>query len=168
MSHLDFDQLYESYVDHIFQYIYMLVGDRRLAEDLTQETFMKVWRALDRYKGDATYKTWLIAIARNTVYDHLRRKTPFSILSFVRDYEPSAPYTPESWLLANEAQYELYEGLGRLKYEYREAIVLTKIEGYSAQEAARILGWNIKKVHNAVERGMKRLAVELKGGDFNA
>lgn len=161
---MDFEQLYDLYADKVFQYIYFLVGERRLAEDLTQETFMKAWRRLAQYKGDATYKTWLVAIARNTVYDYFRQKAPFSLLSFIREHEPVVEYTPESWLLENEAQHELYEGLGRLKYEYREAIVLTNIEGYSAEEAARILGWNTKKVHNAVERGMKRLSIELGGG----
>lgn len=165
---MDFDDLYNSYSNNIYQYIYLLTGEKYLAEDLTQDTFTKAWRGLERFEGSATHKTWLTAIARNTVYDHFKRKTSFSLQVLWQPNDVAATYTPESWLLENEQQFELYEALGQLKYEYREAIVLTKIEGYSANEAAQILGWNAKKVHNAVERGMKLLKRAIDGGDLHA
>ena len=164
---MEFEELYEQYSQTIYQYIYMLVGETRQAEDLTQETFTKAWRSLDRYEGKSTYKTWLTAIARYTVFDHLRKKTPFTWQSILKPDDIVATYTPESWLLQNEEQFELYEAIGALKFEYREAIVLTKIEGYTANQAADILGWKAKKVHNAVERGMKQLKLALQGGGFD-
>ena len=167
VSDLSFEEIYEHYADGVFQYIYFLVGEERLAEDLTQETFVKAWWGLRAFKAESSYKTWLTTIARNTTYDHFKKKSALGFLPFLKQHEPVATYTPEIWLQQQYDQQELYAAIGRLKYEYREAIVLTKIEGFSAKEAATILGWNVKKVHNAVERGMKTLG-QLLGGDNNA
>ncbi len=86
------------------------------------------------------------------------------LIPFLKEHEElDFTYAPESWLLDNEQNREFYEMLGQLKYEYREAIVLTKLEGFSVKEAASILNWNEKKVENAVLRGVKKLSAQLGG-----
>jgi len=76
--------LVNRYVSIVYNLIVRLVGDRREAEDLTQETFMKMWKALSRFDTDKTFKTWIFVIARNTAIDYLRKKKPvlFSRLNF--------------------------------------------------------------------------------------
>ncbi|MEC1180566.1 RNA polymerase sigma factor [Metasolibacillus meyeri] len=77
---LRFDQYYDAHSKEIFQFIYFLVGQKETAEDLTQDTFVKALKNNKAFRGDAQVKTWLVTIARNTVYDYYRRKrlTSFS------------------------------------------------------------------------------------------
>ncbi|MCT6924800.1 RNA polymerase sigma factor [Metasolibacillus sp.] len=165
---MSFEDIYQQYSEAVFQYIYFLVGQQTLAEDLMQETFLKAYHGMAQFKGEATYKTWLITIARNTTYDHFRKNKWVKLIPFLKEHEAlDFTYAPESWLLSNEQSREFYEMLGQLKYEYREAIVLTKLEGFSVKQAAEILNWNEKKVENAVLRGIKKLGAQF-GGEENA
>lgn len=162
------EQMYVNNSQSIYQFIYFLVGDDELAKDLTQETFLKAMQSTQQYRGQASEKTWLTKIARNCVYDHFRRKKILKFIPFVKEHEQiDYTYAPESWLQKKSDQYELYEALGNLPHNYREAIVLRKIEGFSIKEAAQILGWTEAKVKNATERGMKKLNTLL-GGEEDA
>ncbi|MEK4229069.1 RNA polymerase sigma factor [Solibacillus sp. FSL H8-0538] len=149
----------------IFHYIYFLVGNKETAEDLTQETFLKAIQGGKSFRGDAEMKTWLTKIARNTVYDHFRRRKVIRFIPFLKSHEEiDHTYEPESWLLHKAEDYRLYAALGQLKFEFRDAIVLRKIEGYSIKETAKILEYSEAKVKNCTERGMKALR-ELLGGE---
>ncbi|MCH7321296.1 RNA polymerase sigma factor [Solibacillus sp. MA9] len=107
-------------------------------------------------------------IARNIVYDHFRRKKVLKFIPFLQEHEQiDYTYAPEKWLESKDSQHQLYKALGQLPHQYREAIVLRKIEGFSIKESAEILGWNEAKVRNATERGIKKLQ-QLLGGDEDA
>lgn len=162
------EKLYVSHHDRVYQFIYFLVGDDELAQDLTQETFIKAIQHIQQFRGQASEKTWLTKIARNCVYDHFRRKKILKFIPLLKEHEQiDYTYSPEHWLQKKSDQYELYDALGQLAYHYREAIVLRKIEGYSIKDTAQILGWPEAKVKNATERGMKKLH-ELLGGEGDA
>lgn len=159
-----FEQVYREHSEVIFQYIYFLVGQKELAEDLTQETFLKAMQAQHSFREDAGRKTWLTKIARNTVYDHFRRGKIIKFIPFLPRHEQiDHTYEPEQWLLKHADDLELYKALGKLKYEFREVIVLRKIEGYSIKETAQILGCNETKVKNSTERGMHALRQVIGG-----
>lgn len=161
-------RIYEEYSEAVYQFIYFLVGEEELAKDLTQETFLKAMNHFSGFRHDASEKTWLMKIARNLVYDHFRRKKVLKFIPFLQKHEQlERTYVPERWLESKESQYQLYKALGQLPYQYREVIVLRKIEGFSIKESAKILGWNEAKVRNATERGMKKLQ-QLLGGDEDA
>lgn len=160
---MDF-RLYETHVQSIYHYTYMLVGKKELAEDLTHDTFVKAYKSKQYIQSPEEQKKWLYTIARNTVYDHFKRAKLIQFISFhFKEERAATAYEPEEWLVKDEENYELYEALGKLSLDYRQAIVLRKIEGYSVKQAAEILGWNEAKVKNATERGMKKLG-ELLGG----
>ena len=160
------DALFKQHYKAVLQYTYFLVGKRELAEDLTQDTFVKALNSkqIDSIEGQ---RAWLYTIARNTVYDYVKRK---KIVQFItlgkKEYSAAEYYEPEVWVERDEQNYELYKALGKLTFDYRQAIVLRKIEGYSIKDTAQILGWNESKVKNATERGMKKLT-ELLGGEVN-
>lgn len=160
------EQIIEQYYQEIFQFTYFLVGKRELAEDLTQDTFVKALRS-KTIIGEGHQRAWLYKIARNTVYDYMKRA---KILSFVpfgkKEHLANEFYEPEKWLEQDDENYALYKALGKLSLDYRQAIVLRKIEGYSIKEAATILGWNEAKVRNATDRGLKKLE-QLIGGMRN-
>ncbi|MGN7479217.1 RNA polymerase sigma factor [Solibacillus silvestris] len=162
------ERIYILYSENIYQFIYFLVGDEELAKDLTQETFMKAMNSLSQFRGQASERTWLTKIARNLVYDHFRRKKLLKFIPLLKEHEQiDYTYSPERWLHAKTEQFELYEALGKLPHNYREAIVLRKIEQFSIKESAQILGWTEAKVKNSTERGMRKMN-ELLGGERDA
>lgn len=69
---MEFDELYERYFQRIYQFIYYMVSDPSLAEDLTQETFLRVYKG--QFRNDAALGTYIRKIARNIVYDSYRKK----------------------------------------------------------------------------------------------
>ncbi len=159
------DVLFEQHYKAVLQYTYFLVGKRDLAEDLTQDTFVKAFKSNKKIEAVDEQRAWLYAIARNTVYDHMKRKKIVQFITFgKKEYTATEYYEPEVWVETDEQNYELYKALGQLSLDYRQAIVLRKIEGYSIKQTAHILGWNESKVKNATERGLKKLT-ELLGGD---
>ena len=159
------DSLFEQHYKAVLQYTYFLVGRREIAEDLTQDTFVKALKSNKKIEPVEGQRAWLYTIARNTVYDHMKRNKVVQFITLgKKDYRAAEFYEPEAWLEVDEQNYELYKALGQLSIDYRQAIVLRKIENYSIKETAKILGWNESKVKNATERGMKKLA-ELLGGD---
>lgn len=163
----NFEQEYKIHSDRIYQYIYFLVGHTETAEDLTQETFIKAMQYSASFRQEASAFTWLMKIARNLTYDYFRRKRLIQFLPFRKEYDNrETVFTPEKWLENHEESKQLYEALHQLKLDYREAIVLRKIEGFSIKETAEILGWKEAKVKNCTERGMKALKqFLLKGGE---
>jgi len=164
---LNFETEYELHSDRIYQYIYFLVGKTELAEDLTQETFIKAFQQQYTFRHEASSLTWLMRIARNLAYDYFRRKKIISFLPFTKEHEEKeSTYEPENWLERNEESKKLYSALLAIKFDYREAIILRKIEGFSIKETAHILRWSESKVKNCTERGMKALReILMEGGD---
>lgn len=162
---LHIEQLYIVHNKAVYQFIYFLVGEEQLAQDLTQETFLKAISAKVTFREQASEKTWLMKIARNAVIDQFRRKRIVKFIPFLKEHEEiDYTYAPEARLVKQSEQFALYKALGELPYAYREAIVLRKIEGFSIKETAHILGWTESKVKNATERGVKKLR-DILGGE---
>lgn len=160
----DLDKHYELYSDAIYKFIYYLTFDEQLAEDLTQETFIKAFEAKSSFRNEAGLSTWIHAIAKNCTYDYLKKKSnrlflPFSLMPEPAEVQLSA----EDVAHLEEDRRELYIALSKLKYDYRAAIVLRKIEQKSIKETAHILGWNESKVKNNTERGLQHLKRIMRG-----
>ena len=94
----NFEQNYELHSDRIYQYIYFLVGKKQLAEDLTQETFIKAFKQQHTFRHESSNLTWLMKIARNLTYDYFRRKKIISFLTFTKEHElnEESVYVPEA------------------------------------------------------------------------
>jgi len=151
-----FQQDYEKHSDSIFKYIYYLVGNKELAEDLTQETFFKAYQYLHTYRKEANILTWLRKIARNLVYDHFRRKRIFQFIPFFqKDCLQDEALLPEEFLLKGEIFLAVFQALFKIKLEYREAIILRYIEELSVKEVSDLLGWSEAKVKNNTTRGLR-------------
>lgn len=160
----DLEQDYAQYHDNIYRFIYFLTFDEALAEDLMQETFIRAHNARQSFRGQSNTLTWLRTIARNIVYDDMKRKKILQFITFKKHHQPiSVELTPEQLLDVKENTHKLYEAIANLKFEYRAAIVLRKIEELSIKETAEILGWNEAKVRNNTERGLKQLQKWMRG-----
>ena len=158
-----FEQLYEQHSDTIYQYIFFLVNNKELAEDLTQEVFFRAYKRLDTFAGQSTLYTWLRKIARNLVYDHYRRKRMIQFVPFVsNDVWQDDQLLPNEIFEKGEELITLYKAITYLKLAYREVLILRKIEGLSIKETAMVLGCTEAKVKNNTTRAIQSLKKIMK------
>lgn len=131
-----FEQLFQDHHSRIYAYLCRLVGDHKQAEDLTQDTFVKAFRALNRLPAEANARAWLYRIATNTALDWLRRRRLINWLPlFDDDHQQSAPDLAEATLESITVQRTLLQ----LPPRYRTPLVLYAYQGFSTQEIADIL-----------------------------
>lgn len=160
----DFEEVYLEYSDKIYGFIFLLVRHKETAEDLTQETFYKAIKRLDHFKNQASLLTWLLKIARNVTYDHFRRKRIIRFISLRNENEiVSKSPSPESTAVNKEEIAQLYSALSRLKNDYRDVLILRKVNECTIKETAYILGWTEAKVKAKMTRGFVALRKEFDG-----
>ena len=132
------------------------LGDLALAEDAVQETFLKAWKGLDRFRGEAAEKTWLLRVAINTCKD-VRRSAYFRRV----DRRVSLDSLPEAGAPFAPRDHELARAVLSLRPRLREAVLLCWYQELSAGEAARVLGVSRSTVYNRLNQARKRLRGEL-------
>ncbi|MBC8448698.1 MAG: RNA polymerase sigma factor [Chloroflexi bacterium] len=132
-----FEQLFRDYQQPILNYLYRLVGDAARAEELTQDAFVKAYRALPRLPAGANRRAWLYRIATNTGYDHLRRRRLVQWLPLLERDNPSFIHNgPEdSWGQQDAVQ----RALAQLPSRHRTVLILYSVQGYSTKEIAALL-----------------------------
>lgn len=132
-----FEQLFRDYQRPILNYLYRLVGDAARAEELTQDAFVKAYRALHRLPPDANRRAWLYRIATNTAYDQLRRRRLIQWLPLLEQDSPSliqnGPEDPTG------AQDAIRRALAQLPNDYRVPLILYSVQGYSTKEIGEML-----------------------------
>jgi RNA polymerase sigma-70 factor, ECF subfamily len=144
--------MYDLYSNDVYRFAWSHLGDASEAHDVVQEVFLRAYRSLNHYRHDASAKTWLMTIARNYIFDFLRKKkTERKHLA-----EADIPDAVDTQLPV-ELLMEVEAALGQLSDEYREVVVLRHIENLSVQHTAKILGWSEKKVHNTTHRAIMKL-----------
>ena len=132
------------------------LGDLSLAEDAVQETFLKAWKNLDRFRGEASEKTWLLRIAINTCKD-VRRSAWFRRVNRAVSLD-SLPEAPAPFA---SRDHELARAVLSLRPQLREAVLLCWYQELSASEAARALGVSRSTVYNRLNKARRRLRGEL-------
>ena len=163
------DRLIEQYQHRLLRYLIYLCGNRELAEDLFQETWIRVLERGHQYDGKHEFSTWLYAVARNLTFDYLRKKSPLS-LDGLMENEEQAPVEPaDTRPLAWEvvAQHEQAErisaALVSIPAEYRETVVLRFQEGLALEEIATVTAAPLGTVKSRLYRGLNLLMSRLKG-----
>lgn len=139
-----FEGLVSVHADHLYSVVLRLVGDRAEAEDVVQETLLRAWRAIERFRGQSLFFTWLYRIAVNEANRALEKRSRTGRGAQV-DEDAVQLSAPEAEEPANRAeQHELHGALdgaiADLAPSYRTALVLRDIEGLSTREAAKIAG----------------------------
>ena len=169
-EHEAFEQLVERYQDRLIGFFYHLLGDRSIAEDLAQETFLRVYRARERYHASARFSTWLFRIAHNLASNQLRgqskRKREVSLAtqnsgSNVRMQEQvladRSALMPTRQLASKEAQAHVQAALDCLGERQRMAILLHKFEGMSYDDIGSIMDLNSVAVKSLLARARGKL-----------
>lgn len=163
-------ELLRRYQRPVFSLIYRMVRDRELSEDLAQETFVKVLNALDSYRPEFKFSSWIFKIANNAAIDHLRRRQ-LETLSLEGSPEATSPdrveatalqladraETPLDELEARELGSAIERAIGKLRPEYRSCIILRHIEGRPYEEIAEILDLPLGTVKTYIHRARNEL-----------
>jgi RNA polymerase sigma-70 factor, ECF subfamily len=153
----------------VFSVCLRLLRDVQIAEDATQDTFVRAWQAIDTFRGGLA-RPWLLRIATNRAYDLLRaraRRPADSLDAELYEVEPDwtsqapAAEDPEIFAARTELSGELETALGRLPEDQRLAIILADVQGYGYEEIASITGVAVGTVKSRISRGRARLRVIL-------
>lgn len=146
--------------DRVFSVCLRIMGDRELALDATQETFLTVFRKAEQFKGNSALGTWIYRIAVNTCYD-LLRKQKRRRADPIPDHVDPTDHSAEDAVEAAAVRPEIREALATLSNEFRTAVVLSDIEGMPLPEIAEVLGVPVGTVKSRVFRARRLLANEL-------
>ena len=164
-------RLIEQYQHRLLRYLISLVGNRATAEDLFQDTWLRVLEHGHRYDGRVSFVTWLLAVARNLTIDWLRRKRPDSLDALLADSpEQPALARPSSafqQVVMREQDEMLNAALARLAPERREVVVLRFQEELSLEEIAAITSVPLSTVKSRLYRALEELAPRVKGAGLS-
>lgn len=165
-----FNPLVSHYAPRIRAYLFRMVRNREEAEDLTQETFIKAFRALSRFQSDRAFRSWLYAIATNTGLNALRsrrrRGTPAAI-----DLEqlpaPGSPASPSGHSLSDAREIALANAMAALEPRAARLIALHYQEGLTLAEAGEVLELSANAAKVALHRARKQLREHMVKGSEN-
>ncbi len=161
-----FQTLYECYARPLFTFFLGYTADARLAEELVNDTFMRVWQALPRYREEGHFRAWLFRIARNLAADQYRRnkhcpeEVPFRSDEHSNFQEPPAQAALNN-LAWQEQLEDVHTALQCLRPDYRTVLLLRFIEGLSVRETAQIMHRSEGAVRVLQLRALKALRKHL-------
>jgi RNA polymerase sigma-70 factor (ECF subfamily) len=162
-----FTLIVRAYEAPVFNYVLRMIGDRTLAEDLTQDVFLRVYRGLRGYSRRARFTTWLFQVAKNRVVDELRaaERRPRALLAIENAPQLEVVDAP---IERSEAISVLLHTVDKLSPDLKEALLLRDITGLSYNEIADTLEvtlatvkWRIFKAREEVQQALEEQGVEL-------
>ena len=156
------EQLVDRYQEQVMRMCFLYLCDKTLAEDAMQETFLKVYRALDTFRGEASEKTWIMRIAIRTCYD-MNHSGWFRV--FNRQVTPDM--VPETAVPFEESDDELMNAVIRLPIRLREVILLYYYQHMNVNETAEALGISQSSVSGRLKRGRERLKAMMEESEFD-
>jgi RNA polymerase sigma-70 factor (ECF subfamily) len=167
-------ELVRRYERPVFALLFRMVRDRELAEDLAQETFVKALNAIESYRPEFKFSSWIFKIANNAAIDHLRRRE-LDTLSLDGSPHAETPEAMQATALQIGARQEspldavearelggaIEVAIGRLRPEYRSCILLRHVEGRAYEEIAEILDLPLGTVKTYIHRARNELRLAL-------
>ena len=172
-----YEKLVAEFSGDVYALLFRLTSDSEEARDLTQETFLRAFQNINRFRGDASLKTWIYRIAINQARNRWRwwrrRKRDVTVSLDATDDQRDRPLaatlpsdnslSPEEETLAKEREAQLRSALLGLRSSYREAVILRDVEGFSYEEIAGTLQISIGTVKSRISRGRLELRRQLEG-----
>ena len=155
------NELVERHLERVRRLALEMVFDEGVADDCTQEVFLRVVRGLGSFRGSAQFSTWLYRVTMNTVYSYLKRQRPATPLE--ESPEPqSTGAAPDEASMQSELVHEIDTAMRDLSPKLRAAIVLTSIHHKTPQEAAEIEGCTTTTIYWRIHEARKQLKHSLK------
>ena len=160
-----FNEIVFRYKNKVVNFLYRYTGNREEAEDLAQDTFIKVFRSKHLYKEIAKFSTWFYTIAVNTAKTNAKKKSRMSTMSLSdydpeneKDYELKDPgFTPEETANAGIENYYIQKAINSLDEDFKKIIILRDIEDLEYEEIVKITGLPMGTVKSRINRGREKL-----------
>ena len=169
-----FDELVTRYRTRVFSMIYNMVHSEQDAWDLAQDSFLKAWKSIKRFRGRSSFYTWIYRIVMNVTIDWLRKKhvkgagTEFDDAIQLREVDPASKTVPRTEALPyetmeqGEIRVRIDQAIAQLSAEQRAVILMKEIEGMQYHEIAEALGCSIGTVMSRLFYARKKLQTLLK------
>ncbi len=160
-----FRRLLERHLSSVHAFVFQIVRDRVMADDIVQETFIKVWTHLARFDKTRSFKTWLFIIAKRTAFDFCKKNNRTVPFSSFADEEGKTGFEemddesmlPDELLERKDIAVSVDRALGSLPESSRSILILAYKEDFSLREIADILGESYNTVKSRHNRAIKRL-----------
>lgn len=170
-----FDDLVKLYYDKVYRLAWNIVKNQEDAKEVAQQTWVKIWRKLDTFKGESAFYTWAYRIATFTSWDLLRKKKRKAEVEYLDEMDaamqPDASVIkaesprPDRTMVATEIRETFYKALDQLSEKHRTALLLREVEGLSYEEIADVMdcrkGTVMSRIFNA-RRAMQDYLKELR------
>ncbi|GAA0329682.1 RNA polymerase sigma factor SigX [Bacillus carboniphilus] len=154
----ELQRLYETYFDDVYHYLLYFTNSKSEAEDLTQDTFIKVFKTYKKFQQKSTIKTWIFSIARHVAIDHYRKKKMLSLVpNLLSNLGKSRDGLPDEHIEKLGNWEILHHALLKVKPDFRNVIILRGLKEFSVKETADILNWKESKVKVDYHRALKEL-----------
>ena len=162
---LTFDSLYREYFNHIYRFSHSLMGNPEEADDITQETFIKLYRQLESGEETRNPKAWIYRVAANSCYNHLKRKKLSRIILAKENFPPDiAPGNIEEDMMKQQEIYLLRSAIRKLPA--RDQVILTLYKnGFSTTEIAETIKVKKNSIGKILARSVEKLSKVIKKGD---
>ena len=160
-----FDLLILKYQARVITLANKFVNDKQIAEDIAQESFIKVYKSIGSFRGESAFFTWLYRVAVNTAKNYLssKKRKKEMLVSDITDSDTTDPLSalttesPEDILAANNLREIILKSFGDLPEEIRTALSLREFEGLSYQEIGKILDCPVGTVRSRIFRGREQI-----------
>lgn len=156
---MDFEEIYRTYFQNVYRFVCSLTPDRDLAEEVTQETFLKAMQAIDRFDGEKDILAWLFTIARNTYFSHCRRQKllPAEVVP------DRCEDTVLERMMDREQAYRIYEFLHGMKEPYKEVFTLRVLGELPFDRIGRLFGKSDGWARVTYYRAKRMIAEHMEG-----
>lgn len=165
-----FEELVRRYERKVYNITYRLLGNEEDATEALQDTFLRTYRSISRFKFKSSFYTWLYRIATNVSLTKLRRRKTQETVSLDEPIKntddlkydiPDSHTTPEQAFEQKRLRERLQEAIARLPEEYRTVVVMRDLEGLSNEEVSATLGITVPAVKSRLHRGRMALRAQL-------
>ena len=155
-----FEQLVIRHQDLVFSLAYKLTGNREMANDVAQEAFIRAWKAIEKFRGDSTFSTWIYRITVNTAWTLRKKAKKHNTLNIDDTYEPiviDEKKDPELVAINSDLSSVLINALDKIPIEQRIIVELKNIEGRSHKEIADYLDISVTAAKVRLHRAQQKL-----------
>ncbi len=155
-----FEQLVIRHQDLVFSLAYKLTGNREMANDVAQEAFIRAWKAIEKFRGDSTFSTWIYRITVNTAWTLRKKARKHNTLNIEDTYEPiviDEKKDPELVAINSDLSSVLINALDKIPIEQRIIVEVKNIEGRSHKEIADYLDISVTAAKVRLHRAHQRL-----------
>lgn len=163
-----FEELVLLYHDRLIGLLMRIVREPFLAQELAQQTWIKVWKNLPRFKGRSSFFTWLYSIASRTAMDYFRKAKRRGEVEYMDELESEGAVescrSPDQTMMRTETQKAIDQAISRLPEKLRIVLVLRELEGLSYREIAQVVKCREGTVMSRLYNARKQMQLLLEGG----